>query len=149
MQHKTIKDNEHLVKHEEHDYQAFVPYNITKTQRDYFWLIPNKYNFVVMQIRKLVDTGYTKYEQLVDSMKPFYTNMVLKKAKGVLKKHNDKKWYSMRTARAYHATEWIKLVYEYRMMEWKPEPPNPLQHETEKTTKEHYAIRGITSNIAT
>ena len=86
MQHKTIKDNEHLVKHQEHDYQAFVPYNITKTERDYFWLIPNKYNFVVMQIRKLVDTGYTKYEQLVDSMKPFYTNMVLKKAKGVLKK---------------------------------------------------------------
>ena len=27
-------------------------------------------------------------------------------------------------------------------MEWEPAPLNPLQHETEKMTKEHYAKRG-------
>ena len=51
----------------------------------------------------------------------------------------------MRTARAFHATEWIKLVTEYRLMKWSPEPLNPLQHAGEKMTMEHYATKGIDS----
>ena len=65
------------------------------------------------------------------------------------KRHNDRKWYSMRTARAYHATEWIKEVHEYRMMKWEPEPLNPLQHETERMTMDHYATKDITSSWKT
>ena len=49
----------------------------------------------------------------------------------------------MRTARAFHATEWIKLVTEYRLMGWNPEPLNPLQHVGEKMTMEHYATKNI------
>ena len=51
----------------------------------------------------------------------------------------------MRTARAYHATEWVKEVTEYRRMEWEPEPLNPCQHESEKMTMGHYATKGIDS----
>ena len=55
----------------------------------------------------------------------------------------------MRTVRSYKATEWVKLVHEYRLMKWKPEPLNPLQHEGDKMTLEHYATRGITAKWIT
>ena len=78
-------------------------------------------------------------------MKPFYTMQVLKKVKDAKTRHSRTKWYCMRTARAFHATEWIKLVTEYRLMNWSPEPLNPLQHVGEKMTMEHYATKGIDS----
>ena len=53
--------------------------------------------------------------------------------------------YSMRTARCTRATEWYALVTEYRYMKWPYEPPNPLQHESERMTKDHYATKGIDS----
>ena len=34
-------------------------------------------------------------------------------------------------------------------MKWEPAPLNPLQHETEKMTKEHYAKRGCDDEWAT
>ena len=82
---------------------------------------------------------------LRQAMKSFYTERVLKKAKDAMLHHSRTKWYSMRTARAYRATEWVKLVMEYRLMKWEPEPLNPLQHENEKMTLEHYATKGVDS----
>lgn len=55
--------------------------------------------------------------------------------------------YDLRTIRAYRATEWVKLAMEYRVMNWKPEPPNPLQHTDWKTTLDHYAVKGCESEL--
>ena len=48
----------------------------------------------------------------------------------------------MRTIRAYRATEWVKLDTEYKVMNWRPAPPNPLQHRDRKTAIENYAAKG-------
>ena len=58
-------------------------------------------------------------------MKRFYASQVLDKA-GIETRHRHNKLYSMRTARATRATEWIKLREEYRLMGWEPAPLNPL-----------------------
>ena len=73
-------------------------------------------------------------------MQDYYPNQVLKKA-NVNVRYSDKKMFCMRTARAHRATEWVKIVNEYRFMKWEPEPLNPLQHESEKMTMEHYAAK--------
>lgn len=57
-------------------------------------------------------------------------------------RHSDKKQYSLRTVRAFRATEWVKLTMEYKMMGWTPEPPNPLSHTDWKTALTHYASKG-------
>ena len=67
------------------------------------------------------------------------------KADGIKVRFSAKKLYCMRTARAFRATEYIKLVTEYRQMKWKPLPLNPLQHESERMTLEHYAAKGVDS----
>lgn len=143
--HKSIRKSTYMVKHQVHTYEAFVPADYTKTKHDYLWLLPKDFDNVVKWIMSMNDAGFTSAEKLRSSLESFYTTQVLMKAGDVPKRHNDKKWYCMRTARAYHATEWVKLVHEYRYMEWKPEPLNPLQHETEKMTMEHYATKGIVS----
>ena len=78
-------------------------------------------------------------------MKPFYTNQVLMKADGIKVRHSAKKLYCMRTARAFRATEYIKLVTEYRQMKWEPLPHNPLQHANDSMTLERYAAKGVDS----
>ena len=142
---KSLRQNEYLVKHMEHTYEAFCPASDTKTDRDYLWLIPVEYDRLVDRILTLPYTGFHSYEKLAASMKPFYSLQVLQKVKGVKTRHSRTKWYCMRTARAFRATEWIKLVTEYRLMGWSPEPLNPLQHVGDKMTLEHYATRGIDS----
>ena len=97
------------------------------------------------EIIKLTHTGFQNADKLRQAMKPFYTERVLKKAADAKLRHSRTKWYCMRTARAYRATEWVKVVTEYRLMKWEPEPLNPLQHESEKMTMEHYALKGIDS----
>ena len=94
-------------------------------------------------IINFTQTGYPSYKKLDKSSKDFYTDQVLKK---VLKKkamHSSNKYFNLRTARCTRATEWYKLVTEYRHMRWTHEPPNPLQHENEKMTKEHYSAKGV------
>ena len=49
----------------------------------------------------------------------------------------------MRTIRAARATEWVLLYKEYEVMEWKPYPPNPLQHTNIKMTLAKYATKGV------
>ena len=67
--------------------------------------------------------------------------MVLAKV-GVSTRHSIKRLYNLRSIRAYRATEWIKLVMEYKRMRWSPEPPNPLSHTDWKTARDHYATKG-------
>ena len=125
---KSIRANDYYVKHMVHKLQAFVPASVSKTKRDYLWLLPDEFEKVYNLILNLKETGFATYAELRKPMVPFYTEHVLKKAK-VPVRHSDKNNYCMRTSRAYRATEWIKLVTEYRFMKWKPEPLNPAQHE--------------------
>ena len=127
-----------------HDLQAYVPASISKTKRDYLWLLRNEHGAVFNHILNLKETGFATYADLRKPLVPFYTEHVLKKAK-VPVRHSDKNNYCMRTSRAYRATEWIKLVTEYRLMKWEPEPLNPCQHEQEKMTMGHYATKGVDS----
>lgn len=129
------------MKHTTFTYSASVPASNTKTKRDYLWLLPSSHDDIAARILGLGDSGFRTADELKRSLKAFYRDQVLKKAE-VPVHHNERRLYDMRSIRAYHATEWVKLVTEYRLMNWKPEPLNPLQHETERMTKEHYAAKG-------
>ena len=37
------------------------------------------------------------------------------------------------------------LYHEYKVMKWKPPPPNPLAHKSIRTTLERYAKQGADS----
>ena len=87
------------------------------------------------------DTGYDGYEALHRALGKFYQRHVLAKA-GVPEKNPKKQIYSMRTIRAYRATEYIKLRTEYKVMGWSPSPPNPLQHTNDRMTLDNYAEKG-------
>ena len=54
----------------------------------------------------LGSTGFSSVAELCKSMKRFYSTQVLQKA-GIETRYTAKKLYSMRTARATRATEWI------------------------------------------
>ena len=85
---KSIKQNEYLVKHMEHTYQASCPASDTKTGRDYLWLIPVEYDRIMDCIMALPYTGFPSYEKLSASMKPFYSTQVLQKVKDVKCRHS-------------------------------------------------------------
>lgn len=108
-----------------HRLQAFMPGSETKTARDYLWLLPDQYITVYDWIGALRGTGFSSYSELCKSMKRFYSSQVLEKA-GIETRYRANKLYSMRTARATRATEWIMLIEEYRLMGWEPAPLNPL-----------------------
>lgn len=67
----------------------------------------------------------------------YYNKKVKKDKKG---KKKDEVKYSLRSARCYKATNWIKLKAEYEIMGWVGAlPDNPLQHTTPKLTEKTYA----------
>ena len=144
MTEKTIVQNDYHVKHKRFNYKATAPAQITKTNLDYFWLLPPKFDAIVACIFKHETTGFSNFKSLKDSLRSYFSNKVLRKA-GVVTRHNSKRLYSLRTIRAYRATEWVKLVMEYRIMGWKPEPPNPLSHTQWNTTLANYAAKGCES----
>ena len=78
------------------------------------------------------------------TLNKFWDRQILAKV-AVKKKDKHGQNYSMRTVRAKRATEYIKLRAEYRVMQWSPEPPNPLQHLSDRTTLTYYAERGSDS----
>ena len=46
VQHKSIRGNDYIVKHQRHHLQAFMPASETKTEKDYLWLLPDEYRAV-------------------------------------------------------------------------------------------------------
>ena len=56
-------------------------------------------------------TGFSGYSDLKDSLRSYFSKKVLAKA-CVLTRHKNKDEYSLRTIRAYRATEWVKLVMQ-------------------------------------
>ena len=130
-----------------HDYQASAPKEITKTARDYLWLLPVEMNPFAHAILVHGGTGFAGYEKLKDSMRKFFTDTVLPGA-GAPREAAARKLYSLRTVRAFRATEYIKLLKEYEVMGWRPEPINPLSHTDLKTTLKYYAETGADEVLA-
>ena len=139
--HRAVKANAYIVKHMSHALQAFVPASVTKTHHDYMWPLPDEYDAVAQRILANDVSGFENYDQLHRSLQNFYKTQVLDKAENAVIKHSDVSYYCMRTARAYRATEWVKLVTEYRLMKWTPEPLNPLQHKKMEMTLERYSAK--------
>ena len=83
-----------------------MPSSETKTDRDYLWLLPDEFGAVYNWVAELGGTGFSSTAELCKSMKRFYSSQVLNKA-GIETRYAPKKLYSMRTARAARATEWI------------------------------------------
>ena len=54
---------------------------------------------------------------------------------------------TLRSIRAKKATDWVKLCAEYKVMGFNDEPSNPLQHETDATTRTYYAEKGSDSML--
>ena len=124
-----------------HKYQASAPKEITKTARDYRWLLPVEMNPFTDAILAHGGTGFASYEDLKDSMRRFFTDTVLPGA-GAPRNATPKKLFGLRTVRAFRATEYIKLLKEYEAMDWEPKPINPLSHTDLKTTLKYYAEMG-------
>ena len=47
VMHQTIAANDYYVPHENHHFKATAPAMITKTKRDYFWLLPMEFEELV------------------------------------------------------------------------------------------------------
>ena len=54
----------------------------------------------------------------------------------------------MKAVRKFRATEWVRLYAEYKVMDWKDYPPNPLQHKSPKMTLDAYAEKGSDHEFA-
>ena len=118
-----------------------MPAKYTKTHSDYMWPLPDEYEQVTKGILANDTTGFESADKLHRSLQNFYKQQVLGKVVNAAIKHSDTEYYCMRTARAYRATEWVKLVTEYRYMKWTPEPLNPLQHKTMQMTLDRYSAK--------
>ena len=138
---KSISRNDIRVTHQSHKWKATMPKEHTKTKVDYVWLVPAVLNDLVQAMITHDGTGYDDYEKLKDSLRKFFADTVLPEA-GVRRQAAPKKLYNLRSIRAFRATEWVKLDMEYKMMEWRDPPRNPLQHLNVKTTLKKYAELG-------
>ena len=138
--HKTVEKNDYRVKHAKFQHRATAPKSITKTKRDYFWLLPKKLDPFLRVYKQHKSTGFADYEELNKELSHYWTRKVLKHA-GVPRCPETKRHYPLKTVRALRATLWVQLLTEYEVMGWDPKPPNPLSHTDKKTTIERYATK--------
>ena len=127
VQHKGVGRAESFIREMEADHQATVPAEFTKTKTDYCWLLPVHMNEIVVNILELEHTGYNNKEGLLIGLNNYYTDQILNRS-GIQTRDASGKLYSMKSIRKFRATEWVLLYSEYKVMEWKDCPPNPLQH---------------------
>ena len=142
---RSIEKNDYMIKHAKFKERATAPKAVTKTKQDYFFLLPNELTPFVSKIKQHMKTGFNQYEVLTTSLAHYFTRKVIKMAK-VPNNPATNRPYCLRTIRAMRASEYIKLYYEYVVMDWKPMPPNPLMHEDIQMTLDRYAMKG-TNNI--
>ena len=114
---------------------------ITKTKRDYFWLLPVEFEKLVPAYTEHNQTGFNSFSDLKETLRAYFKDMVLKRA-AVKVNYKGSKEYTLKNIRCTRASQWLKLVTEYRVMDWKIEPPNPLTHSNESTVKKYYAAKG-------
>ena len=122
-------------------FKATAPDDITKTKLNYTWVLPNEIHPFLKTLLKHKETGFISFLKLKDSLAHYWDQKVLTKA-GVPVQYDVGKNNSLRTVRALRATQWVMLMKEYKVMDWEPAPPNPLQHVNIKTTLERYAVKG-------
>ena len=140
VQHKTVEKNDYTVKHAKFQHRATAPKTITKTKRDYFWLLPKELSPFICVYNKRNSTGFADYEELNKELAHYWSRNLLKHA-GVPKCPETKRHYPLRTVRALRATLWVQLLTEYEVMQWDHKPPNPLSHRSIKTTLQFYAAK--------
>ena len=138
---KTIVVNDISVPHKDYLYKATAPAIVTKTKRDYFWLLPPEADVLVTAIKNHERTEFSDFADLKETLRSFFATQILGKT-GLKERYSTKRLYNLRSIRAYRATEWLKLKTEYKVMGWYPEPPNPLSHTTDRTIIQHYAAKG-------
>ena len=119
---------------------------ITKTSIDYTWILPGELTSFVKPIKELEGTGCDTFTQLKDSLRKFFSNVVLPKA-GLLRRAPTNKLYNLRSVRSMRATQYVRLLKEYQVMGWEPKPLNPLTHTTLKTTLTKYAETGCDNEM--
>ena len=61
-------------------FKATVPARFTKTNRDYLWVLPNEFDYLVPLICNLRDTGFKNESQFAKSLDNCYVNQFLEKA---------------------------------------------------------------------
>ena len=76
---KTIVRNDYHVKHKRFNFKATAPAHVTKTNLDYFWLLPPKFDAIVSGILKHESTGFSSFKSLKDSLRSYFSNKVLRK----------------------------------------------------------------------
>lgn len=118
-------------------YKVTMPMSLatTKTKRDYTWLIDRKYKYFVDALKKACKV--ITYEELHKKVNHTF-RYAMGKVTGARPSSIE---YAMRSIRCTVATQYIKLKTECAILKVRP-PPNPLQHLSDKTTKEHYAATG-------
>ena len=139
--HKTVDQETVTLVHAEFDWMATVPEGSTKTHREYHILLPKSFEFWRTLLMEHTATGYDDRDKLTAALANYWARSVLKGA-GVPKEPGSANNYSLKTVRALHGTRYVELYAEYQVMGWTPLPPNPLSHESLKTTKENYAKKG-------
>ena len=121
-------------------WKASAPADFTKTGLHYRWLIPNESNDIVELVLKTTVTGFKRHEDLKTKLTYWYEKVM--KDAGLEMENEIGDRLTMRSIRCHHATEWVKLDAEHKFMGL-PKPPNPLQHESEATTRRHYAEKQV------
>ena len=58
---KSVHKNEYVLKHAKHNFRVTAPRHITKTNRDYFWLVPLDVNSYIDAIKEHTSTGYSSW----------------------------------------------------------------------------------------
>ena len=103
-----------------------------KTGRDYTWLIDRKYDYFIDALKK-VKKVYT-----VKKLRGLVTYAFKKALSSVMGGKPCDVEFAMRSIRCTIATEYVMRLKECEILEVK-EPPNPLQHLSDNTTKLRYA----------
>ena len=111
---------------------------VTKTDKDYVWVVKDEESAVCSLItgQPSPDPNFKHFLALYDCLHHHY-GQVLKQ-----KKINSR--FTMKTIRCYYATEWVKKKTECELT-GEVVPPNPLQHDSAKTTEYYYAAKGSSS----
>lgn len=120
--------------HHKCKYIAQTPGDINKTKLDYRWLLPAYINDIVEKYKKYMTKTNIHWVTTKNRLTYIY-NLTL----AFLKIKSD---FTMRSVRCWYATDWIMTKAEYILMDWKPFPPNPCQHESDTTTLKYYARDG-------
>ena len=133
------KVSENKVKYDGFDFTHQVDMPLeevkTKTNRDYYWLIERKHEYLVSALssackRFTADQLYSRV--------PYAFKVAVGEVTGL---PPEAVKYSMRDTRCTVATVYMEMKAECLVRGVDP-PPNPLQHVSDKVTREHYAARG-------